>query len=59
MEKRVGQVAAGSTPIYEVVDLNDGFYIEIREIDNLRNRMKFPKQAAHVLAQVLMKVDVK
>lgn len=54
--ERLRQVAP---PIYEVVDLSDGFYIEIREIDNPRNRMKFPKQAAHVLARVLMDVEVK
>jgi hypothetical protein len=57
MSKKVhGQVSAGSTPVYEVIDSDNDFYIEIREIDNPANVYKFPKQAAHILAKVLLDV---
>lgn len=59
MNKIIGTVSAGNTPVWEVVDLEDGFNIQIRSIDDPEGGIKIAKQSSHIFAEILRKVDVK
>jgi hypothetical protein len=60
-ETVLGKFGAGGEEDFAVVDLQDGVSIEIRTLPGwgTSERIKIPKQAAHVLAGILRSVDVK
>jgi uncharacterized protein YifN (PemK superfamily) len=57
--KIIGTIVAGSSPMHDVIELEDGYGIEISEIHNPENHVRIDKQAAWVLADILRKVKVK
>jgi len=56
-EKILNTVYAGSTPVYEVVESEDGLTITVRSADSPDNQLRMIRTAVGTVADALRKIE--